>query len=109
MDATVVTGLAAAAGSLVGATASIATTWITQRTQTTRANLEWQLHERESLYTEFISEASRLSVDAMLHSLERPDQLVALYGLLSRIRLIASDEVLREAEDCIRRIVELYW
>ncbi len=78
MDATVVTAMAAALGSLVGASASIATTWITQRTQTTRANAEWQLREREALYKEFITEASRLAVDALGHSLERPDQLVAL-------------------------------
>jgi hypothetical protein len=108
MDSTVLTATAAALGTLVGATATIAATWITQRTQTTRANSEWKLRERESLYTEFISEASRLAVDATLHSLERPDQLVALYGLLSRPRLIASDEVLKEAEDCVRRIVEVY-
>jgi hypothetical protein len=60
------------------------------------------------MYTEFITEASHLAVDAMLHSLERPDQLVGLYGILSRIRLISSAEVLKEAEACIRRIVELY-
>jgi hypothetical protein len=44
----------------------------------------------------------------MLHSLERPDQLVGLYGLLSRIRLISSAEVLKAAEACARRIVDLY-
>jgi len=73
-----------------------------------RVNSEWKLRERESLYTEFIMEASRLAVDAMLHSLEQPDQLVALYGILSRIRLISSAEVLKEAEVCVGRIVELY-
>ncbi|HEV2972049.1 MAG TPA: hypothetical protein VGY55_18900 [Pirellulales bacterium] len=48
MDATVVTAMAAAIGSLVRASASIATTWLTQRTQSTRAATEWKLHERES-------------------------------------------------------------
>jgi hypothetical protein len=108
MDSTVVTAMAATLGSMVGASASIATAWITQRTQAVRANAEWKLHERDTLYREFITEASRLAVDALMHSLERPDQLVALYGILSRIRLIASDEVLERAEDCCRRIVELY-
>ena len=58
MNSTVVTAMAAALGSLVGAAASIATTWITQRTQTIRAHSEWKLRERESLYKEFITEAS---------------------------------------------------
>jgi hypothetical protein len=108
MDSTAVTAMAAALGSLVGASASVATTWISQRTQAIRANSEWKLRERESLYADFVSEASRLAVDAAMHSLERPDQLVALYGILSRIRLISGDEVLGKAEACCRRIVELY-
>ncbi len=49
MESTVVTAMAAALGSLVGATASIATTWITQRTQTIRADSEWKLHQREPI------------------------------------------------------------
>ncbi len=108
MTSTVVAAMAAALGSLVGAAASIATTWITQRTQTIRAHSEWKLRERESLYGEFITEASRLTVDALAHSLERPDQIVALYGLLSCIRLISGEEVLHQGEACCRRIVELY-
>ena len=108
MDTATVAATAAALGSLAGAAASVVTTWITQRMQMTRSNLEWTLRERESLYSEFLSEASRLAVDATLHSLDRPDQLVAMYGLLSRIRLFSSDEVLQEAEDCVRQLVELY-
>ena len=108
MDSTVVTALAAALGSLVGATASIGTTWISQRRQSIRASAEWKLRDHESLYKEFIMEASRLFGDAMMKSLERPDQLVGLYGVLSRIRLISEDEVLSKAVGCCHRIVELY-
>jgi hypothetical protein len=108
MDSTVVTALAAALGSLVGATASIGTTWISQRRQSIRASMEWKLRDHESLYKEFIMEASRLFGDAMVKSLERPDQLVGLYGILSRIRLISGEEVLSKAVGCCHRIVELY-
>ena len=108
MDSTVVTALAAALGSLVGATASIGTTWISQRRQSIRASAEWKLRDHQSLYKEFIMEASRLFGDAMMKSLERSDQLVGLYGILSRIRLISGDEVLSKAVGCCHRIVELY-
>jgi hypothetical protein len=108
MNSTIVTAMAAALGSLVGAAASIATTWITQRTQTLRAHSEWKLRERESLYKEFITEASRLTVDALAHSLEKPNQLMALYGILSCIRLISGDDVVRQGETCCHRIIELY-
>ena len=108
MDSTIVTATAAALGSLVGAAASIATTWITQRTQTIRANSEWKLRERESLYKEFITEASRLTIDAVAHSLEQPNQLMALYGILSCIRLMSGEEVVRQGEACCYRIIKLY-
>ena len=108
MEATVVTAMAASIGSLVGASASIATTWLTQRTQTIRATTEWKLRERDSLYSEFITEASRLSANALAHSLENPEQLATLYGILSRIRLLASEKVVDNAEACCKRIVDLY-
>src|SRR4051794_4959418 len=109
MESTVVTALAAAMGSVVGASASIATTWITQRSQINRDNREWRRRELESLYKEFITEASRLAVDALMHSMEKPNELVTLYGILNRIRLMSGEEVLAKAEDSCRRIVQLYW
>src|SRR5258708_37794768 len=108
MDSTVLTATAAALGSLVGALVSVVTTWITQRKQAIRASTEWKLRERESLYGQFLAEASRLAVDALSHSLERPDQLAGLYGLPSRVRLLSSEEVLGQAGACCRRIVEPY-
>ena len=108
MDSNLITAIAAALGSLVGAAASIATTWITQRMRTIHEKTEGRLRERESLYGEFITEASRLAVDALDHSLERPDKLVTVYGVLGRIRLVAGEMVLAEAESCCRRIFDLY-
>lgn len=108
MDPAFMTATAAGLGSLVGASASIATTLITQRTQSARATTEWQLRERESLYKSFIMEASRLAVDALSNSLQQPGQLVTLYALLSQIRLMSGEDVLDEAQTCCRRIVDLY-
>ncbi|HKM54478.1 MAG TPA: hypothetical protein VJY33_13795 [Isosphaeraceae bacterium] len=103
-----VTATAAALGSLVGAAASISTTWITQRTAAVRADSEWRLRERESLYKNFITEASRLTIDALAHSLEKPDQLIALYEILSCIRLMSGEEIVRHGEACCHRIMGLY-
>ena len=108
MNTTVLTAIAAAMGSLVGGVTSIATTWITQRTQSVRASAEWRIRECETLYKEFVTEASRVAADALTHSLERPDQVVTLYGILSRIRLVSGDEVVGRAEACCVRIVKLY-
>ncbi len=108
MDSTLLTAVAAAVGSVVGGTASICTTWITQRSQANRARVEANLRERESLYGEFITEASRLAVEALSHSLEKPETFVKLYGILGRIRLVASDQLLGAGEECCRQIIELY-
>lgn len=108
MDSTFITALAAASGSLVGAAASSVTTWITQRTQRVHAEREEKLRNREALYGEFITEASRLTVEALCHSLERPDTFVKLYGITGRIRLVATDAVLDAAEACIRQIIDLF-
>jgi hypothetical protein len=108
MESTIVTAIAAACGSLVGAAATIVTTWITQRTQTTHAEREQQLHHREALYGAFITEASRLTMDGLSHSLEKPETFVILYGILGRIRLVAAEPVLAAAEACCRQIIDLY-
>jgi hypothetical protein len=108
MDSTIITAVAAALGSLVGAVATIGTTWITQRTQAVRAKIGVKLRDRETLYGEFITEASRLTVEALTHSLEQAESLVKLYGILGRIRLVATDTVLASAEVCCRRIIDFY-
>jgi transcription-repair coupling factor (superfamily II helicase) len=108
MDSTIIVAIAAACGSLVGAAATIVTTWITQRTQTVHAEREAKLRVREALYGEFITEASRLTIDAVGHSLETLDTFVKLYGILGRIRLVAANSVLDAAEACIRQIIDLF-
>lgn len=108
LDTTLITAAAAGLGSVVGAAASIITTWIAHHTQAVRAQAEWRLREREALYKEFITEASCLAVDALMHSMERPDPIIKLYGVLSRIRLVSGQEVVREGEACCRRIIEMY-
>jgi hypothetical protein len=108
MDVTIITAVAAATGSLLGAAATISTTWITQRTQMVRSRVEAEVRDREVLYGEFITEASRLTVQALTHSLEEPETMVKLYGIVGRIRLVAADPVLDSAEACVRQIIELY-
>jgi hypothetical protein len=108
MDATLITAMAGVFGSLVGGSASLATTWLTKRTEIVRTTAERNLRERESLYNEFLTEASRVAIHALTHSFEGPDQIVALYGILSRIRLVASNAVVREGEVCCVRMLATY-
>jgi hypothetical protein len=108
METPTITALAVASGSIVGAVVSGFIAWNTQRMQTLRELTQQRLRERQTLYGEFITEASRLVVDAVSHALETPEKLVILYGTLGRIRLVSSGKVLAEAEKFLRQIVDLY-
>jgi hypothetical protein len=109
MDTTIVSALSGVLGSLVGGSASVATTWMAQKTLTKRELLREELRKREALYGEFIGECAKLLVDAFTHTLNEPETLFPLYALINRIRLCASRPVLTEAENLLRRITEQYF
>jgi hypothetical protein len=109
MDPALVSALSAVLGSLVGASATIVTAWITQNTSNRREQMRAELHKRETLYGEFISECSKLAIDSLAHGLDKPETLWSAYALLNRIRLSASQPVLTEAEKLLRQITDQYY
>ena len=108
MDPALLSASAAVLGSLTGGSASIATAWLTQRTQGRRQAVLTETRKREVLYADFITEASKLVLDALDHTLDRPETLLQAYTLVNRIRLTSSDAVLREAEAAMREILATY-
>jgi hypothetical protein len=108
MDTAVVSAASAILGSLVGGSASMATAYMTQRTQARRAEIQAEIHKREVLYTDFIAECSKLALDSMEHTLDSPDKFLSAYALVNRIRLVASDAVLQAAEAALEEIFERY-
>ena len=108
MEANLITALAGVLGSVTGASAAIATTWISQKSQTVRERAKWETRKRETLYGEFITEASQRLADAFDHTLDKPETVVKLYAILGRIRLVSSDAVLAAAEECCDRVIDLY-
>ena len=109
MDRAVLSALAAILGSLVGASATIATTWLTQRTQGRRAFVETEIRKREALYGEFIAEGSKLLIESIEHQLDDPERLYSLYAVLHRIRLVASDDILAAADRTTTQIIERFF
>src|SRR5262249_5338727 len=96
-------------GSVVGGTASIATAWFSQTTQSRRERTRAEIEKREALYAEFIAESSRLAIDALDHTLDQPETLVRAYALQNRIRLTSSDAVVAATEHVFKHIVERYF
>jgi hypothetical protein len=109
MDTSLVGALSAVMGSLVGGSATVATAWLTQRTANKRELAQLEYRHRETLYGEFITECSRLLIDAMTHTLDKPETMLNAYAMLNRIRLSASPPVLREAEKLLQRITDQYF
>jgi hypothetical protein len=109
MDTATIGALSAVLGSLVGGTATAMTTWMSQRALNRSNRTRDEMKSREALYSEFINECAKLAVDALGHSLERPETLLPAYALLNRIRLCASPAVLAEAESVLRRVTEQYF
>lgn len=109
MDFPIVSALAGVFGSLVGGSTTVATAWVTQRTLTKRELIRAEIAKRETLYGEFIGECTRLLMDSLSHTLDKPETLLSAHALLNRIRLSASDAVLAEAEQVLKRIAEQYF
>ena len=57
---------------------------------------------------DFIEEASKLYADAYEHDNAHVSNLVNLYALVSRIRLLSSENVLESADNVVRTIFETY-
>ena len=64
---------------------------------------------REKLYGEFIEEASRLFADALTHELSDVTKLVQLHSIINRMRLFAPADVVANAEEAMKQIMETYY
>jgi hypothetical protein len=102
-DPATLPALAAILGALAGALGSSVSTWIAQRHQDRRDMLFRKIAHREQLYSDFISESARVMADAVQHTFQDPSKLIAMFALISRMRLSSSVSVLKSAE----RIVEI--
>lgn len=113
MDGGISNGLAAIMGALVGGLASLASTWVSERTRHRRDLIQREITKRETTYSTFIDHASKLYVTSATHNLNDEDAnleselegAVSLYGIASRIRLFASDRVIKEAEVVLDQIL----
>lgn len=108
LDIGYVSALFGIAGATVGGLTSLCTNWLTQHIQLRAASRSSASAYRMELFREFISEASRLYGDALGHQKDDVSDLVRLYALVARMRLIASADVLAAADDAMDMIIEAY-
>jgi hypothetical protein len=108
MDSTLTSILAALGGSIVGASTPILSNFVLQRSLTLRELTNREIAQREELYAEFIRQGTVCYAKALSQSLEKMDDLVTMYSLVSRIRLFGSESVLRAAEEFVRKLISKY-
>ena len=100
MDPAYISALAALAGATIGGLTSFATSWLTQRTQLRHAHREAERIELKMLYQDFITEASRLFVEALTNKTDDMDDitgLVGLHAMVGRMRLVSDQPVIDAA------------
>ena len=109
MNAAYVSAIAALAGSIIGGLTSFATAWITQRQQ---ANVQWLLQEktrRQELYRQFIEDASKLYVDALMHDQVPIPSVVNLFAMTNQMKVVSTSRVAEGAYRITRMIVDTYF
>jgi hypothetical protein len=108
MDPAILSAASALAGSLIGGASTLTSSWFTQRGQLRAQVLVQEAVKRETLYAEFIIEASKRLTEAWGHQAKDPEVLAGLYSAVERMRLTSSSEVIRVAEQVVRFVVEAY-
>ena len=108
IDATLLDPLFALVGALAGGSASLLAAIYTQRYQNRLQRVASEISKRETVYADFVMNASSCLMNAQLHDeIAVGGEEQRLIGLVNRIRLFAPPEVVREAEAVLRSIVDI--
>lgn len=109
MDTAYISAMSALAGSVIGGLASGLTTWLNQHVQVRAARLAHDLSQRETLYKDFITAASKAYGEAIVSSEPQIPELIALYAMVSRMRLLCSPQIIACAEKVMATIGDTYF
>jgi hypothetical protein len=109
MDVAYISALSALAGSAVGGFTSTVTTWLTQRAQTRAGQLVHEITRREELYRDCTTAASKTYGDALVSSEPQLPELVALYGMISRMRVVSRPRIVACADKIMLTIIDTYF
>src|ERR1700761_3920869 len=108
MNSAEMSTLAALAGTALGGITPIISNTVIQRSLTKRELLSKELAERQTMYSDFIRFAATVYVQATTTNLDKMDDLIMLYALVGRIRLLASEPVIEAAEKFAHLVTQRY-
>ena len=108
MDTAYLTALSALAGSIFGGATTGITTWLSLRSQARVGHRTGQLVLRQDLFGEFITAASKAYGEALFSSEAKIQDLVALYALVSQMRVLCSPKIVACAERIMTATIDTY-
>jgi hypothetical protein len=109
MDVAYISALAALAGSVVGGLITGLATWLSQRAQARAGQLAREMSRRDDLYKDFIVAASKAYGDAILSNEPQIQELLALYAMISRMRLMSLPKTVAFAEKVMDATITTYF
>jgi hypothetical protein len=109
MDVAYISALAALSGSVVGGMTAGLTTWLSQRAQVKAGQLAREMSRRDDLYKDFILAASKAYGDALLSSEPQIQEILALYAMVSRMRLMSLPRTVACAEKVMDTTLATYF
>jgi hypothetical protein len=109
MDTAYVSAISALAGSVIGGLTSGFTTWLSQRSQARAGMVAHDLSRREDLVRDFIVAASKAYGDALVTNEPKLPEIVDLYAMVSRLRVLSMPRSVACADMVMRMIVDTYF
>ncbi len=108
LDPAYLSALSALAGAGIGGLTSFATSWSTQMAQLRHAHREAEIAKLVALYSDFITEATRLFGDALSHQTQEITGLVGLAAMTERMHLVSDRAVIDAATLVADTIIATY-
>ena len=109
MDVAYLSALSAIAGSVVGGLTSGIATWLSQRAYARSGRLAQEMSRRDDLYKDFIVAASKAYGDAVLSNEPQIQEILALYAMISRMRLMSLPRTVACAEKVMDITITTYF
>jgi len=109
MDAAYISAASALAGSVIGGLTTGFTTILTQRSQARAGQIAHELSRREDLVKDFIVAASKTYGAALVNNDPQMPEIVDLYAMVSRMRVLNMPKSVFRAERVMGSILDTYF
>jgi hypothetical protein len=109
MDIAYISALSALAGSVVGGLTTGVTAWLNQRSLAKAGQIAHEMSRRQELYKDFILSASKAYGEALVVNEPKIEELIGLYAMISRMRVMSSPNIVACAERVLLEITGAYF